>query len=83
MLIKHLIITKVEANNNDLPLYRITNTVSGWNMLFGIYETKYLLQVLHAEELAEALQLRLEDELPDSIKKQLDLKFQEWGLLHP
>lgn len=84
MVIKHLEISKIESFDSDLPVFRITNIYSGWNMRFGVYETKYLLQALHAEELAEALQLDLDlkDELPDSIKKQLDHKFEEWELLH-
>lgn len=82
MVVKHLEINKIDVYDSDFPVFRITNTYSGWYIRLGIYETKYLLQALHEEELAEALQLKLEDELPDSIKKQLDHKFEEWEFLH-
>ncbi len=82
MVVKHLEINKIDVYDSELPVFLITNTYSGWHIRFGIYETKYLLQALHEQELAEALQPKLEDELPDSIKKQLDHKFEEWGFLH-
>ena len=81
MVIKHLKINKIDVYDSDLPVFCITNTHTGWHIRLGIYETKYLLQALHEEELVEELQLRLADELPDCIKIQLDHKFEEWGFL--
>lgn len=81
MEVKHLIIEREFSDKSSSSVFMVNNTISGRFIRLGILELKYLLQTLKAEEEVRLLQIEEVDELPDSLKSQLDDKFEEWGFL--